>query len=159
MHAWLVGLALLFVACGPSSQEVKTAKLARYSAPAPTLLDIAVEVAARDYKIGQVDKDGGRFETEPQMYNPEGGRQSPGAGGYVQFTDRSVLLSMLVEVLPAEQGGHVVTVTPRTFQMISGSPKPRELAPDDPNLPGWVQGRVETLQVAIYNAAKQHAIP
>ena len=158
MYRWLLGLGLLLVACGPSTQEVKTAKLARYSAPPPTLLDIALAVAKQDYKIGGVDQENARFETEPQMYSPEGGRQSPGAGGYTQFTDRSVLLSLVVEVLPTE-GGHVVAVTPRTFQMIAGSPKPRELAPDDPNLPGWVQGRVDSLQVAIYNAAKQHAVP
>ena len=158
MYGWLVGLGLLLVACGPSTQEVKTAKLARYSAPAPTLFDIALAATQQDYKIGEVDRATARFATEPQMYSPEGGRQSPGAGGYIQFTDRSVLLSLLVEVLPTD-GGHVVTVTPRTFQMIAGSPKPRELAPNDPDLPGWVRGRVDSLQVAIYKAAKQHAIP
>jgi hypothetical protein len=158
MQMLMLVVALMAAACGPSTGQVKTAKLAHYKAPPATLFQIAVEVAERDYKIGEVDEAGARFVTTPQIYSPEGGRQSAGAGGFVNMSDRSVMLSLFVEVLPSEPG-HVVVVTPKTFQMISGSPKPRELAPDDPNLPGWVSGRVDTLAVAIYEAAKQHATP
>ncbi|MBA3500355.1 MAG: hypothetical protein M4D80_38745 [Myxococcota bacterium] len=158
MKWWMLMLVAVLVACGPSTGQVKTAKLAHYTAPSSTLFQIAVEVAERDYKIGEVDEAGTRFATTPQIYSPEGGRQSAGAGGFINMSDRSVMLTLLVEVLPSEPG-HVVVVTPKTFQMISGSPKPRELAPDDPNLPGWVSGRVDSLAVAIYDAAKQHAAP
>jgi hypothetical protein len=152
---WL--LVLLLVACGPSNAEVKTAKTAHYATTAETLYEIAKQVAQQDYKIGETDTINMRFLTQPQMYSPDGGRQSAGADGYIQFDEGSIRLQLLVEVIPAD-GQQVVAVTPVAFQMLSGSPKPRELAPDDPNLPGWVHGRVDALSVAIYNAAKQHAV-
>lgn len=155
---WLVmvvGIAI--AACGPSNAEIKTAKSAHYAATPQTLFDIAMEVAQRDYKIGDVDVEHARFATAPQFYNAEGGRQSPGAGGYVQMGGGSIELTLVVEVLPADQG-QVIAITPKAFQVVSGSPKPRELAPDDPALPGWVHGRVDSLAVAIYDAAKQHAV-
>jgi hypothetical protein len=154
----LVMVAAVAVACGPSNAEVKVAKTTQYATQPATLYSIAMQVAARDYKIGETDPDGGRFSTEPQFYNPEGGRQSPSAGGYVGLSSGSILLSLIVEVLESERG-HIVVITPKSFQVVAGSPKPRELAPDDPNLPGWVPGRVDSLAVAIYEAAKQHAAP
>lgn len=154
----MLAMVLVAAACGPSTSQIKTAKLAHYKAPPATLLQLAIEAAEQDYKIGEVDETGTRFATAPQIYSPEGGRQSAGAGGFVNMSDRSVMLVLIVEIVAAEQG-HVVVVTPSTHQIISGSPKPRELRPDDPNLPGWVTGRVDALAVAIYEAAKQHATP
>ncbi len=153
----IVVIVLASSACGPSTAEIRTAKSARYAADPSALFDIALQVTQRDYKIDEVDAPNVRFSTTPQIYSPEGGRQSPGAGGFVNMSDRSVMLALIVEIRPTD-AGHVIAVTPRTFQMISGSPKPRELAPDDPNLPGWVHGRVDALTVAIHEAAKQHAI-
>ena len=84
MRSMVLAVVGLFVACGPSSAEIKMAKTASY------------------------------------------------AGGYRRV--------------------------PKTFQHISGSPKPRELAPDDPNLPGWVQGRVETLYVEIHKSLQKYQV-
>lgn len=156
---WLVlVLVAAVVACGPSNAEIKTAKATQYKAAPQTLFDIAIEVAQRDYKLGDVDAQNARFATATQVYNAEGGRQSPGAGGFVQMGGGSIILSLFVEILEAERG-QVVVVTPKTFQVVSGSPKPRELQPDDPNMPGWVHGRVDSLAMAIYEAAKPHAAP
>lgn len=145
---------------GPSSAEIKTAKTARYSAEPDILLDITLQVAQRDYKIGQVDALNRRFATAPQFYSKEGGRQSPGAGGFVSVSAGSVELMLVVEIVPAESplDGHHVVVTPVTFQIVSGSPKPRELKPDDPSLPPWVLGRADALAVAIHAEAKPHLI-
>ena len=153
MRFWFI-LLLALMACGPSSTQIKQAKTAHYNVEADVLLGLAIEAAQRDYKIGQVDQQNLRFATEPQMYSPEGGRQSPGAGGFVSMSDRSVMLTLVVEVLKGELDNKHVVVTPVTLQVVSGSPKPRELKPDDPNLPGWVHGRVDSLAVAIYEAAK-----
>jgi len=155
---WALILGLVLAACGPSNAEIKTAKMARYAASPQTLFDIAVNVTQRDYKIGEVDAEGARFATAEQIYSAEGGRQSPGAGGFVNMGGGSIMLVLIVEVMSSD-GGNVVVVTPKTFQMVSGSPKPRELTPDDPSVPGWVHGRVDALSVAIYQAAKQHTAP
>ena len=96
----------------------------------------------------------------PQWYTHEGGRQSAGAGDMVQIEGGSVRLSIVVEVVEVNslpEPTYAVKVTPKTFEALSGSPQPRELAPDDPNLPGWITGRVESLQVAIYKRAQQFA--
>jgi hypothetical protein len=154
---WLV--VLMTIACGASNQEIAAAKHAEYSAPAATIFDVALQVAQETYKIGDVDGTGHRFITEPQFYNAEGGRESPGAEGVVQVRDRSIRLQLLVEVRETTPGHVVVAVTPRTYQIISGSPKPRELAPDDPGLPPWVNGRVDALAVAIHDQAKQYVQP
>lgn len=160
MKSWLLVLVLgLVAACGPSSGQVKAAKTARYTAPPQALFDIALQEAQKNYQIGEVDAANSRFATAPQMYSAEGGRQSPGAGGFVQMSEGSVQLALIVEIVPAQPNGHAVVITPKTFQVVSGSPKPRELTPDDPNLPPWVHGRVDTLAVAIFEAARHHAVP
>lgn len=143
-------------ACGPSSAEIKAAQTARYNAPTRTLYDIAKQTASDDYKIGEENSVQGAFATVPQWYSPEGGRQSNGAGDFVQLDDKSVELQLIVEVVPLDEGGQMVNVRPKVFQHLSGSPQPRELKPDDPNMPGWVGGRVEALQAAIYKNAKQY---
>ena len=97
--------------------------------------------------------------TTEQWYSPEGGRQSAGAGDFVQLDDRSILLMLIVEIQQQDLGKETIVVTPKIFQNISGSPKPRELNADDPNVPGWVHGRVDDLTLAIYNNAKKYADP
>ena len=159
MRGWWIGILLAIAACGPSRTQIKTAKLAQYTAPPTTLFEIARDVASRDYQIGSTDVEGARFATAPQFYNRDGGRESPGAGNFVNMSEGSIMLTLVVEVLNAEGGTSIIAITPRAFQVLTGSPKPRELSATDPNLPGWVHGRVDALAVAIYEAAKQHAAP
>lgn len=145
---------VLVAACGASAAEIKTAKTATYKLNAHDMLQLSEEVASENYKIGDVDDGQLTFITAPQWYSAEGDRESPGAGGFVQMADRSVEVALIVQVVQLESGDVAVTVTPKTFQEISGSPKPRELAPDDPNLPPWVHGRADDLALAIYRRAK-----
>jgi hypothetical protein len=149
---------VVFVACGASTAEVTAAKTAEYKSSAETIFDLAIQAAQETYKIGEVDGPGHRFATAPQFYSAEGGRESPGAGDVVQVRGGSILLALIVEVDQKAGGGVVVAITPKTFQVVSGSPKPRELKPDDPNLPPWVHGRVDALSVAIYERAKGYEI-
>jgi len=143
-------MVMLFVAaCGGANTDVKTAKTAEYKLPPETLFDAAIQVAQQNYKIGQVDAAKHRFATEPQLYDREGGRQSPGSEGFVKTSDRSVVKH------PQSVG---VTITPKTYELLEGSPKPRELAPDDPSLPSWIHGRVDALAAGIYEAAKEHVV-
>ena len=150
----MVVLVAAVIACGPSSAEVRSAKTATYRADPAEVFRIAAEVATETYKLGDIDEKQLEFITAPQWYNSEGGRQSAGAGDFVQLTDRSIQLALIVEVHNDESAVRV-TVTPKTFQYLDGSPKPRELAPDDPNLPGWVTGRAESLQFEIHKRLQQ----
>lgn len=148
------------VACGPSSAEIKTAKTASYVGDPVDIFKAIIEATGQNYKVASAQKTSeSEFEliTAAQWYNPEGGRESAGAGDYVNVVDRSIQLSMIVQLAPLDEKHYIVTVTPKTFQHVSGSPKPRELSPEDPNLPGWVSGRVDSLQLDIHKRLQNYA--
>lgn len=142
--------AVCVFGCGPSMAQIQASKTATYRTDPVRALEVAAKVTAETYKIWEVNPEEYTFITAPQWYSSEGGRQSTGAGDVVQIGDRSVQLMMIVSVKPAGDDAVAIAVIPKTFQHISGSPKPRELTPDDPNLPGWVHGRVDALQYAIH---------
>jgi hypothetical protein len=154
---WMIVLMLAVAGCtGASSAHIATAKTAEYRASSGAIFDLAIQAAQENYKLGEIDGPGKRFITAPQFYNAEGGRESAGAGDVVQIRQGSVRVQLMVEVF--EQGEIArVAITPRTLQVVAGSPKPRELRADDPNLPPWVHGRVDALYVAIYDRAKKFA--
>ena len=68
------------------------------------------------------------------------------------------MVLVLVACAVADAGLHRVnvTITPKVFEVLDGSPMPRELSPDDPAMPPWVVGRIDALSVAIYERAKQY---
>lgn len=149
---------VLLVACGASSAEIKTAKTSTYIADAHQVLELAAAAAADEhYKIGDESGMALSFATAPKVYSSEGDLESPGAEGFVQMRAGSVMVSFIVQVVQVDPGHVAVSVTPKTFQMISGSPKPRELKPDDPYLPTFVTGRADALALAIYERAKSYA--
>ena len=150
-------IALALLACGPSGKEMQTAKLAHYHASPAQLLQIAQEVAAEKYKIGQVDADQATFITMPRFYSSEGDLESAGAEGWVQVRPGSVRVELIVAVV-ATDNDQMITVTPRTFQVVSGSPQPRELKPDDLGLPPWVHGRADQLALDIYERAQPYVV-
>ena len=153
---WLVPVMVLgVVACGPSSAELRTAKTAMYAGDTTRLFALAAEGAADEhYKIGDVDDGHLRFETVGRFYGPEGDLQSQGAGGYVRVDNHSVKVSFIVAITATEDDRYMITVTPRTWQYLAGSPQMRALAPEDPNLPPFVHGRADALALAIYERTR-----
>lgn len=172
-------IAMVIGGCGPSAKEVRTAKAAEYFAPPKHLMDLALQVTQFDYKIGAIDIEGLKFSTEPQWYTPDGGRLSSyqdangeyvnagaqrpsavgpdGAGKRSEGNDYQVWLVVKIRLVGSDRA--MVEVTPRTYQVVVGSPQPREIAPDDPTLPPWIQGRVDSLALAIYEQAKKRYLP
>jgi hypothetical protein len=123
------------------------------------ILKLAAEAAeAEHYKIGQVDKAELAFATVMKVFNPEGGLEGVGADNYVQVVPGSVEVTFIVKVVPTSDHDVAVKVTPKTFQYVQGSPKARELGPDDPYLPSFVHGRADALSLAIYQRAKPYAL-
>jgi hypothetical protein len=141
-------------ACAHSDAEIKTAKLAQYSASPAQLYNVALEVAQHKYKIAASDPEHFDFWTTPRFYSPEGDLQSEGAGGVVKIDNHSVQVAFHVAVVSTTPHSVALAVTPQTFQVLAGSPKPRELAPDDPYLPPFVLGRADELQFEIYDQAR-----
>jgi len=151
-----VGLAAV-AACGPSASELRTAKTAQYDADPHQILQLAMEATKETYQVGDVDEQRLEFITAPRFYSPEGDLESPGAGDFVHMRAGSVQVMFIVQVVQTADHRVAVTVVPKTFQHVGGSPKPRELAPDDPYLPPFVLGRADSLAMAIYERAKGYA--
>jgi len=153
-------IATLIASCGPSAGQIKEAKSAEYTAQPKQILDIAIQVAQQKYKVGAIDPDGLKFATVPQWYSREGGRISPNTDGrngdFVNASGGDVQVSLIVAVHLLPRDRVVVSVTPKSFELIAGSAYPRELTPEDPNLPPWVLGRANTLALAIYKYAKPY---
>jgi len=146
-------------ACGPSSSEVRTARETLYNADPHVILKLAAEAAEGEkYRIGSVDEHEMTFVTAPKFYSSTGDLESAGADNIVVIRPGSLRVEFIVRVLAADPHHVGVTVTPRTFQAIAGSPKPRELGPDDPYLPSFVTGRADALSLAIYQRAKSYAL-
>lgn len=143
---------LVLVACGPSSAEIRTAKEAHYTLPLDVVFAAVHDVAKASYGVIDGNAEEGWVMTDGQWYAPEGGVEPKTEGG--QFVgDRSVFFQMEIHVRGTE-GDWTIEVIPRAMQNISGSPQARELAPDDPAMPGWAHGRVDNMYVAIYDRLK-----
>jgi hypothetical protein len=155
--------ALLMVfavaACAASDAEIRTARAAVYQGDAGQLIQLAEQGAAdENYKIAGVDDAHLAFETVGRFYSPSGMLQSEGAEGYVKVDNHSVKVSFIVTVAAVGPNQYAISVRPRTWQYLAGSPQMRELAPNDPYLPSWVLGRADHLQVAIFNRTQPLAI-
>lgn len=151
---------LAFAACGPSNSELRTAKTAVYNTDGSRLLVIAEQAAGEEnYKLGGVDDGHLTFETVPKWYSAEGDLQSAGADNYTLVRGHSVKVSFVVAVTSTGPNQFVVTVTPHTYQYVSGSPQLVPLEPNDPYLPPWVTGRADNLSLMIYDRAKGLAQP
>jgi len=145
-------------ACGPSDAQIRTAKTATYATEPQRVFELAMDAARESYKIGGVDQARLVFATVPRVYNPDGGLESTGADDYLHFQDHSMRVSLLVEIVVTADHHVAVTVTPRAQELLAGSPKPRDIAPDDPALPGFVHGRVDALAYAIFERAKPYYV-
>ncbi|CAN5577430.1 hypothetical protein BH11MYX1_BH11MYX1_30780 [soil metagenome] len=151
-------LLLAFAACGASSAELRTARTTVYTTDGGQLLSLAQQAAAdKHYKLGAVDDGHLMFETQPTFYSAEGDLQTPGADNYTLVRNNSVQVSFIVELQALADREFAVRVTPHTYQYLAGSPQMRPLEPEDPNLPPWIHGRADALQVAIYDRAKNFA--
>ena len=102
-------------ACAHSNAEIKTAKTARYAAPAAQLYNIALEVTQQKYKIAASDPDATEFWTTPRFYSPEGDLQSEGAGGFIQMDNHSVQVAFHVAIVTVSATAVAVAITPQTF--------------------------------------------
>ncbi|MFT3691755.1 MAG: hypothetical protein QM831_01355 [Kofleriaceae bacterium] len=145
-------------ACAASTAELNTAKTARYKVDGAQLLQMSEQAAAdKNYKIGAVDDGHLQYETVPKWYSAEGDLETAGADDYTTIRPHSVRVSFVVQISQADSNDFVVTVTPHTWQFV-GTPQLRPLEPADPNLPPWVKGRADALNLAIYDVAKGYVV-
>lgn len=154
----LVGLLIGFAACAGSSAELKTAHEARYRATPAVLFAAVKSTTAASYNVLAADDGALAVKTEPKWYNPEGQADQTGGANLARLREDSINFSVVVKLVPADGGAFTVNVEPTVLRLHGLSSKPENLQMSDPLTPGWVHGKVEQLEVDLYNKLKQYAV-
>jgi hypothetical protein len=155
----LSALALAaLVACGPSSKEVATAKSARYQGDKLELFANVKAATEAKYKLTKSDETSLGLQTEARWFSTEGLAVTPrGDNDMRDVPDKSINIALVVTMLP-EGINWVVKVTPIMARFNQGIPKPEPLKENDPSLPGWVQGKVDELAMAIHSQLAKYEV-
>jgi hypothetical protein len=155
----LVGLLVGFAACAGSSTELKTAHEAVYRATPAVLFAGIKQATAASYEITNADESALSVQTGAKWYNPEGQADQTGGTNLARLREDSINFSVVVKLVPMGDSAFVVNVDPTVLRLHGLSSAPENLKMNDPLTPGWVHGKVETLEVDVYNKLKQYAIP
>jgi hypothetical protein len=155
--ALIASLVVALGACGPSGKQIATAKQARYQGDRLQLFAALKQAVESKYKVLMADEAAMGLKTDGRWYNPEGQAVSATMGDVRDVPDQSLNVSFIVELLP-EGSNFVVSVKPVYLRYIKGRPNPDVLDVKDPSIPGWAHGKVDNLQVEIYDAMKPYAM-
>jgi hypothetical protein len=149
---------IALVACGgPSNQEIATAKQARYQGDKSVLFRTAKAAAEEKTKIAKEDEASLGFQTVGRWYTTEG-ILAPGSDeDYKNVPDKSIRLTLVVRLVP-DADKWIVQVEPSMLRRISGSPQPQKVEANDPSVPGYVQGQVDSMQFTIWQALKAYEV-
>jgi hypothetical protein len=156
MRNLALSIAVL-VSCGPSSATIKAAEQSRYRGEAATLFAAVKQVTESDYKTAAVDESALVIRTESRWYTPEGQVDTTTGNNVARLQDMSVNFGVVVRLVKADADTYTVTVEPVATRKQGLSSKPEPLDMNDPTAPGWIRGKVESLQVAIYDKLKSYA--
>lgn len=154
-----IGLVLvLTAACGPSSGQIQQAKTARYQISPQDLLDIALQVTQRNYKIDRMAPSGETwFATAAKWYTPTGQSITVGFDDAMKVGEGSVNLSLLVgTVRVGEYSTVAVKAVAQRYK--SGMAALEQFGENDPSRPGWVSGREDELAYEIWVAARKYQV-
>jgi hypothetical protein len=151
-------LLLSVVACGPSSAQIKTARTARYTATPHAVLEAVLDACKENGGIDELDEGRAVVWTKSKWYQRDGSSEPTTGDNQQLVSGGSVLVSLMVEV-KSDGDARWVEITPLVLEHVSGSPQPREIAPGDPSMPGFVDGKVDNLYVAIHGKLKATALP
>lgn len=146
-----LGAALALAACGPSAAQVKEAREARYQGTRDEVfLAVNQAVTAVGQKVERSDPEAAALMTKPRWYEKDGTFEDKALGSdQVQAEDGSILLAFVVRVV-GEAPPFQVVVEPTAEQVRSGYSALYRFQPGDPQLPGWVLGKVDDLQLAVH---------
>lgn len=150
--------AIALAACGgPSNQEIATAKQARYQGDKSLIFRTAKAAVEENNKVAKEDEAALGFQTIGRWYTTEG-ILAPGSDeDYKRVPDKSLRITLVVRILP-DADKWIVQVEPSLLRKQSGSPQPQKIEPNDPSVPGFVQGQVDALQFTIWKGLKDFEV-
>jgi hypothetical protein len=149
-------VALFAVACGPNAQ-LTAAKTAHYKGDKQAMFDIAKNTVAENYNIQKADFASMGMQTNGRWYTPEGLAAAESGGDMRVVPDNSINIALVVTFVP-DGDAYVVNVKPLMMRYHAGSPKPEPITESDPSVPGWAQGKVDSLAMDIHEALKQYEV-
>ncbi|MBV8759157.1 MAG: hypothetical protein JO257_17850, partial [Deltaproteobacteria bacterium] len=150
-------LCLLAFACGPSSGELKAAKTAHYKGDKIAMFNATKEAVEAKYTLQKSDENALGMQTNGRWFTPEGLAAAESGGDMRVVPDNSINIALVVTLVP-DGDAYVVSVKPLYLRYHAGNPKPESLKDDDISIPGWAQGKVDSLALDIHNALKQYEV-
>lgn len=146
-----LGAALALAACGPSAAQIKAAREARYQGTRDEVFLAVNDALPRiGQKVERSDPEAGAVLTTPRWYEKDGTYEDKALGSdRIQAEDGSILLGFLVTVV-GQAPPYQVLVEPSADQIRTGYSAPYHFQPGDPQLPGWVSGKVDDLQLELH---------
>jgi hypothetical protein len=153
--AALAAAVTVAAGCGPSSAQLKTAREARYQGTRDEVFLAVSEAVTKEKQIvDKSDPDQGALLTRGRWFEKDGTYEDKALGGEgVMAEDGSVFLAFLVRVA-GDAPPYQVLVEPLADQIRSGYSAPYRFKAGDPELPGWIQGKVDDLQLALHARLK-----
>jgi hypothetical protein len=153
--AWLLAMV---ASCGPSAAKLKTAQDARYRADPATLYAAVKAVTESSYKISSSEEGPLMLRTEARWYTPEGQVDTSRGNNIARLQDNSINFSVIVRLVKRDADSYTVNVEPVALRLHGLTSKAEPLDMKDPSVPGWVHGKVESLQLAIHDRLKEYAV-
>ena len=157
-RAFLSSVALLAstAACGPTAREIRAAREAQYDAPREEVMRLAADAVGGSYPVASVDDEAGLIVTETSMYEPDGSR----VGKATNERDRRAGMNVRSEAGAVTLGFRVIVVGEAPPFQVIVEPIAQEIRanysgaytylPDDPAMPGWINGKVDNLQLDVH---------
>jgi hypothetical protein len=152
--------------CGPSATQVREAREARYPGPRDHVFAAVERALGEEHPIATADPAQGVLVTDVRWFDPEGfheDRPEITVGGEREVVstvhDGSLRLAYVVRVVPAGPSSHRIVVEPEVVQYRVSYKALRPMAPDDPELPGWVGGKVDALALALHRRLQPRLAP
>ena len=159
-----VALLAALAACGPSSGQVRSAREARYTGSRAEVFMAAMQAVEKSYPIFRSDPDIATFITEGRWYEADGtyadnaNANRDTAGAAVNLSqDGSTFVGFVIKVV-GDSPPYQVVVDHSAHQVRSGYSAPYKFLQDDPQLPGWVRGKVENLQLEVHARLKARLV-
>lgn len=145
------------VACGPSSGELKAAKTAHYKGDKVAMFQAAKAVTESKYHLQKSDENQLGMQTVGRWYTPEGLAASERGDDMRDVPDKSLNIALVVTLVP-DGDAYVVNVKPLMMRYHAGSPQPEPISENDPSVPGWATGKVDSLALDIHEALKNYEV-
>ncbi|MEO8698510.1 MAG: hypothetical protein ABI867_00670 [Kofleriaceae bacterium] len=149
---------LVLGSCGASSGEVKSAREASYAADPATLFNEVKTTTEHTYKVAAVDTNTLALRTVPRWYTPDGQVDTKAGDNPSSVQDLSINLTLLVGLSKVDSRSYKVMVEPIVRRKNGLASEPQEVKMTDPSVPGWVQGKIDALQLDIHRKLAGYAV-